>query len=103
MILFEAFYDQDFCLIDIKTGPHVTTPAKRTYPNVSWQVSPTKILNLEPCVRNIVEDDHTQMEAQNTIKRKLEERAVRVKKGKLEEAAKLVAWEAWKKKVKHKH
>ena len=51
--------------------------------------------------RKIVADDINRMEAQNTMKRKREERAVRVKKGKLEEAAKLVAWEAWKKKVKH--
>ena len=41
------------------------------------------------------------MEAQNTIKRKREERAVRVKKRKLGEAAKLVAREAWKEKAKH--
>ena len=51
--------------------------------------------------RKIVADDINRMEAQNTIKPKREERAVRVQKRKLEEAAKFLAREAWKEKVKH--
>ena len=59
-----------------------------------------KILALGARISKIVADDINRMEAQNTIKRKREEDAVRVKKWKLEEAAKLVAREAWKEKVK---
>ena len=51
--------------------------------------------------RKIVADDINRMEAQNTIKPKREERAVRVQKRKLEEAAKFLAREAWKEKVEH--
>jgi len=39
-----------------------------------------KILNLGPRIRKIVADDTNRVEAQNTIKRKREEKAVRVKK-----------------------
>ena len=53
-----------------------------------------------PRIRKIVADDISRMEAQNTIKRKREKKAVRVKKEKLEEAAKLVVREVWKANVK---
>ena len=66
---------------------------------ISEPKAAVKILNLGPCISKIVANDISRMEAQNTIKRKREKKAVRVKR-KLEEAAKLVAREAWKAKVK---
>jgi len=66
---------------------------------ISEPKAAVKILNLGPCISKIVANDISRMEAQNTIKRKREKKAVRVKR-KLEEAAKLIAREAWKAKVK---
>ena len=67
---------------------------------ISEPKAAVKILNLGPCISKIVADDNSRMEARNTIKRKREKKFVRVKKRKFEEAAKLVAREALKAKVK---
>jgi len=42
-----------------------------------------KILNFGPRIRKVVSDDINRMEAQNTIERKREEKAVRIKNGNL--------------------
>ena len=66
---------------------------------ISEPKAAVKILNLGPCISKIMANI-SRMEARNTIKRKREKKSVRVKKRKLEEAAKLIAREAWKAKVK---
>ena len=84
--------------------PVLTVKVKRTNRaaqknRIGQSKAAVKILNMGHRIRKIVADI-SRMEAQNTIKRKREKKFVRVKKRKFEEAAKLVAREALKAKVK---
>ena len=58
-------------------------------------------MNLAPRIKKITDDDRRRLEAQNTIKRKREERDIKTKKRKQEDERRRVEKQKWAKAVEH--